>query len=76
VNEQEQARHLSTLGAGAGRQYEDTGAGRMSRLRAEIHTEYAEGCKMCDALLESGSPIIPHESNIQVPSGYTQPIQE
>jgi hypothetical protein len=66
---------LLQLGAHAGRQYESPSThqsgGRFSRLRHQIHQgKPVQGCKVCSALQDSGSPIHLHESELPVPGGY------
>lgn len=66
---------LLQLGAGAGRQYptpdtEQSGE-RFSRLRHQLHEDnHVADCRVCNALHESGSPIVLHESELNVPGGY------
>jgi len=48
---------LKNAGRMVGRRYDTD---RAKRLTASIHTRYDRNCRVCEALRQSNTPIVPH----------------
>ncbi len=53
--------YLDKLGSHAGRRYNHYFASRRSNIAKVIHTHYEDGCPVCNQMIASNTPIVPHE---------------
>ncbi len=54
-------KYVDRIGEHVGRRYNVAPISRKNRIQARTHTGYHANCRMCAAIRESGSQIIPHE---------------
>lgn len=53
--------YLNELGRHGGRRYAHIYSNRRNNVAKIVHEKYVDGCPMCNQLVASNSPIVPHE---------------